>query len=146
MWKFWTWYHRTSPLLENKSHDEFETFHRSGYKRTDKCPLQGVVTRRLLRGLIHLFFTSLNKMKVSILFFFIAIQSSAWAHINFHGQPLLTGATSFTYEISTWTSTKPTVCFVTNDRVSQCRRRRGIEETPQMIGFHGDVAPSQVLR
>lgn len=110
-----------------------------GYKRTRPM---SVVSHRLL-------VSSPNKMKVLALLFFLALhQSSAWANLILHGQPLFTGATSFTFEVFTSTLTKPTVCYITSDEVSQCRRRRGIEEKPRIIQFHSDfgIAPSAVLR
>jgi hypothetical protein len=86
-------------------------------------------------------------MIILICYFLVALQTPVWAHLNLHGQPLFNGATSFTLEISTSTLTKPTVCFITNDGVSRCRRRRGIEEKPQIIQFNSDfgIAPSTVL-
>ncbi len=90
-----------------------------------------------------------HEMKVLILFYLVAyFQVSAWAHIQLHGQPLFTEATSVIFEIATWTSTKPTVCFITNDEISQCRRRRGIQEEPEIIKFRGGfgIAPSAILR
>ena len=110
-----------------------------GYKRTVPCRLFLTVSK----------VSSPSKMKVLVLLFFLALhQSSAWASLILHGQPLFTGATSFTFEVYTSTLTKPTVCYITSDGVSQCRRRRGIEEKPRIIQFQSDfgIAPSAVLR
>lgn len=86
------------------------------------------------------------EMKSLVLFFVVA---SARASLILHGQPLFNGVTSFTFQVATLTLTKPTVCYVTSDGVSQCRRRRGIEEKPRIIQFDDDsfdIAPSPVLR
>jgi hypothetical protein len=71
--------------------------------------------------------------------------SSAFARINLHDGPLFSGATSFTLELETRTLTKPTPCFVTSGDVSQCRRKRGIEENPKIVSHHSDLAPSAVV-
>jgi hypothetical protein len=79
----------------------------------------------------------------------IALQSYvclAQAFTNFG--PLFPGATSFTLVTSTSTSTKPTPCFITAGKnVTQCRRKRGIEEKQEVIRFDAanEFAPSTVM-
>jgi hypothetical protein len=77
----------------------------------------------------------------------ISLMSPALAHLNLHGQPLLTGATSFTLEMETTTLTKPTTCFITSGEVTQCRRKRGMEEKPiQYNNGNLKIVPTTVLR
>jgi hypothetical protein len=72
--------------------------------------------------------------KIAILLVLMGSTSSAFAR-----------ATSFTLELETRTLTKPTPCFVTSGDVSQCRRKRGIEENPKIVSHHSDLAPSAVV-
>ncbi|XP_046657548.1 uncharacterized protein LOC124350761 [Daphnia pulicaria] len=83
--------------------------------------------------------------KIAILLVLMGSTSSAFARINLHDGPLFSGATSFTLELETRTLTKPTPCFVTSGDVSQCRRKRGIEENPKIVSHHSDLAPSAVV-
>lgn len=79
------------------------------------------------------------------LVFLLALQSSAWAQIQLLHGPLLTGATSFTISTTTSTVIKQTPCYIReNDRISECRRRRGIEEQPQIQFLRSKIAPSAV--
>ena len=56
------------------------------------------------------------------------------------------GATTFTLETMTTTLTKPTPCFITSGDVSQCRRKRGLEEKPQIVEFEDlDIVPSVIV-
>jgi len=86
--------------------------------------------------------------KIPILLILIGLTSSALASLNLHGQPLLSGLTSFTLEVETMTSTKGTPCYVTSGEVSQCRRKRGMEERPFILRFDNDyeIVPSAVVR
>ncbi|EFX85983.1 hypothetical protein DAPPUDRAFT_237268 [Daphnia pulex] len=86
--------------------------------------------------------------KLSILLVLIVSMSSALASLNLHGQPLLSGLTSFTLELETITSIKPTPCYVTSGQVSQCRRKRGMEERPFILHFDNEykIMPSAVVR
>jgi hypothetical protein len=60
----------------------------------------------------------------------------------------LSRVTSFTLTIKKSTLTKPTTCFITSGQVSQCRRKRGMEEKPLIIKFDEDdvIVPSAVMR
>ncbi|KAI9553397.1 hypothetical protein GHT06_021300 [Daphnia sinensis] len=41
---------------------------------------------------------------------------------------------------------KPTICFISSGEVSRCRRKRGIEEEPQIIKFDNQkLSPSKVI-
>jgi hypothetical protein len=76
----------------------------------------------------------------------IGLTCSAWASLNLHGQPLLSGATSFTLEIETVNATKPTTCYTTSGQVTQCRRKRGMEEKPmQFLEGELKIVPSAVI-
>ncbi|XP_046453915.1 elastin-like [Daphnia pulex] len=80
------------------------------------------------------------------LFFLIGLLSFSWAQVNLlAGNPLLQGATSYTFSVLTTTKTKPTSCYVTSGSVSQCRRKRGIDEKPQLLQFDDFIiSPSTV--
>ena len=82
----------------------------------------------------------------SLLFFLAGLFSFSWAQINLlAGNPLLQGATSYTFLMSTTTKTKPTSCYIKSGIVSQCRRKRGIVERPQLIQFDDlIISPSAV--
>ncbi|XP_057378560.2 uncharacterized protein LOC130700528 [Daphnia carinata] len=84
-------------------------------------------------------------MNIFVLTFLVGLQSFTWAY--FTEGPLFQGATSFTFEILTTTLIKPTPCYVTSASVSQCRRKRGVEEKPRIISFDDDldIAPSAVI-
>ncbi|XP_045036332.1 uncharacterized protein LOC116932608 [Daphnia magna] len=86
-----------------------------------------------------------RKMNIFVLIFLVGLQSFTWAY--FVEGPLFQDATSFTFDISTSTLIKPTPCYITSDSVSQCRRKRGVEEKPRIIHFDDDldVAPSAVI-
>lgn len=77
----------------------------------------------------------------------IGLFSSAWASLNLHGTPLFSGETSFTFVKETSTVTKSTTCYVTSGDVTQCRRKRGMEEKPEIAQMYGDfqIVPSAVL-
>ena len=76
----------------------------------------------------------------------VAILQSIQALSDFGPGPLLTGATSFSFTISTTTLIKPTPCFTAPNNVTQCRRKRGLEEKPEIIQFdHFELAPSAVV-
>jgi hypothetical protein len=84
--------------------------------------------------------------KLLVVFFFITFQqSSVLASLNLHGQPLFSGVTEFTFEVATSTLTKATPCYITEGKVSQCRRKRGMEEKPQIQSEGLDIAPSAVM-
>lgn len=70
-------------------------------------------------------------------------QSSVLAKINLHGEPLFTGVTSFSFDIYTSTTIKPTPCFVTAGVVTPCRRKRGINERPHFV--YSEISPSSVI-
>ncbi|XP_046656457.1 elastin-like isoform X2 [Daphnia pulicaria] len=80
------------------------------------------------------------------LFFLIGLLSFSWAQFNLlAGNPLLQGVTSYTFSMVTTTKTKPTSCYVTSGGVSQCRRKRGIDEKPQLLQFDDFIiSPSTV--
>ena len=90
-------------------------------------------------------FSAVSKLSTFLLLV-ICLQSTRAQIDLLGGGPLLSGATSFTFVISTTTVTKPTPCFVTSGDVSQCRRKRGLEEKPQIVQ-HADspIAPSPVV-
>uniref|UniRef100_A0A0P5N3Q1 Uncharacterized protein n=1 Tax=Daphnia magna TaxID=35525 RepID=A0A0P5N3Q1_9CRUS len=72
--------------------------------------------------------------------------SSAWASLNLHGEPLLSGLTSFTIVVETKTVEKQTTCYITSGVVNQCRRKRGIEEKPEFVQDEGlEIQPSAVF-
>ncbi|KAK4012585.1 hypothetical protein OUZ56_024825 [Daphnia magna] len=86
-------------------------------------------------------------LKMFVLLALAGLLSSAWASINLHDGPLLAGETSFTFEVTTSTFEKKTTCYVTSGVVSQCRRKRGMEEKPEVIESYDnlEIAPSAVL-
>lgn len=64
------------------------------------------------------------------------------------GDELFTTETFTTTTTTTIMSTKGTPCYTTTTSLPECRRKRGMEEKPEIIGFHEDsqdVAPSEVL-
>jgi hypothetical protein len=76
--------------------------------------------------------------------FLIAFQSSSG--VQMLDGPLLNGATLFAVTAETSTLVQPTPCFITSDLISQCRRKRGIEERPMIIqNDNWDIAPSAVI-
>ena len=84
-------------------------------------------------------------LSTKLLVVFFAFQSSVLASLNLHGQPLFSGVTEFTFEVATSTLTKATPCYITEGKVSQCRRKRGMEEKPQIQSEGLDIAPSAVM-
>ena len=79
-----------------------------------------------------------------VLIVWVSLMSSstiARTHLSNEGQPLFSTATSFTLELTTTTLTKQTPCYVTSGDVSQCRRKRGIQESPQI----SEIAASAVV-
>lgn len=98
------------------------------------------------RCLIFSLKMAFNIYKLSILAFVIGLRSIQAQIELFGDEPLLTGATSFTFVISTKTLIKPTPCFVSHSNVSQCRRKRGFEEKPELIQFdEPEFVPSAVV-
>jgi hypothetical protein len=73
----------------------------------------------------------------------IGLMSSTLASFNPHEGPLLSGVTSYTIATERTTTIKPTICYVTTGQVTQCRRKRGIEEKP--IQYKLKIAPSSVV-
>ncbi|KAI9553400.1 hypothetical protein GHT06_021303 [Daphnia sinensis] len=69
--------------------------------------------------------------------------SSAWASLNLHDGPLLSGVTSYTITVETKTVDKMHTCYVTEGVVNQCRRKRGMEEQPVYEGL--EIQPSAVI-
>ncbi|XP_046454704.1 uncharacterized protein LOC124202402 [Daphnia pulex] len=87
--------------------------------------------------------------KISILLILIGSMSSALASFNPHGQPLFSTVTSYTLEIAKVTVNKSTPCYITEGQVTQCRRKRGMEERPLILQFDNDydaIAPSAVVK
>ena len=63
--------------------------------------------------------------------------------------PLLPPSTIYNISTSTVSLTVGTICYIpVTANITQCRRRRGIEEQPNYIvdGITGNILPSQVLR
>jgi len=83
--------------------------------------------------------------KLSIVLILIGLTSSALARFNLHGQPLLSGVTSFTLEVEQWTLVKPTTCYITSGQVTQCRRKRGMVEKPIQYDGKGKIVPTAVI-
>nr|CAH0101192.1 unnamed protein product [Daphnia galeata] len=84
--------------------------------------------------------------KLLVVFFFITFQqSSVLASLNLHGQPLFSGVTSFTLATATSTLTKATPCYITEGKISQCRKKRGMVEKPQIQSEGLDIEPSTVM-
>ncbi|XP_046657532.1 uncharacterized protein LOC124350749 [Daphnia pulicaria] len=79
---------------------------------------------------------------------FVAFQSSSVgrASLILHGTPLLSPVTEFTFEVATSTLIKGTNCYITSGEVSQCRRKRGMVEQPQIVADEMDIQPSEVLK
>lgn len=79
---------------------------------------------------------------------FVAFQSSSVgrASLILHGTPLLSPVTEFTFEVATSTLIKGTNCYITSGEVSQCRRKRGMVEQPQIVSDEMDIQPSEVLK
>jgi hypothetical protein len=93
----------------------------------------------------HYLIINMSKLMFVVLIL-IGLTCSAWASLNLHGQPLLAGATSFTLEIETVNATKPTTCYTTSGQVTQCRRKRGMEEKPmQFLEGELKIVPSAVI-
>ena len=86
----------------------------------------------------------LNMSQMSVvLFVCVGLMSpSTMARIHLNEGPLFSTATSFTLELTTTTLTKQTPCYITSGDVSQCRRKRGIEESPQISDI---IASSAVV-
>jgi hypothetical protein len=83
--------------------------------------------------------------KVLVVLFCFAFQSSVLASLNLHGQPLFSGVTSFTLATATKIVNKSKSCYTTVGKVSQCRRKRGMEEKPQIQLEGLDIEPSAVM-
>ncbi|EFX85778.1 hypothetical protein DAPPUDRAFT_309076 [Daphnia pulex] len=80
---------------------------------------------------------------------FVAFQSSSVgrASLILHGTPLLSPVTEFTFEVATSTLIKGTNCYITSGQVSQCRRKRGMVEQPEIVSDEVlDIQPSEVLK
>ena len=81
--------------------------------------------------------SKMSKLLAVILF--IGVLSSVLARFNPHEGPLLSPLTSFTFTVSTVTTKKKTSCFITTGEISQCRRKRGIEEVPSIVQDEGKL-------
>lgn len=81
-------------------------------------------------------------LKIVSLFVFFAIEHSALAQTSLIG-PLLPVSTMVDLSTSIITKVKGTPCFTTFAAVSECRRKRGIEEKAIIISDMID--PSNVL-
>ena len=125
---------------------------KKGNTQWEVCRIKWVVaTRRMTLSFAdsycQLVQDSRTKMLASqftVVIFFVAFQSSVRASLVLHGQPLLTGVTEFTFEVTTSTLKKATPCYVTSGVVSQCRRKRGMEEEPRIQSEGLDIKPSEV--
>ncbi len=80
-----------------------------------------------------------------ILLVLIGSMSAALASFNPHGQPLFSAVTSYTFTVVTTNTTKKMSCYTTEGQVSQCRRKRGIEEKPILLNRNWPIAPSAVI-
>lgn len=120
---------------ENKSSDFCD------YKRWTRTPIEDASLRS--RDSLHIR-TPYCRRKMLVSLVVLGLLASASAQVNLLHGPLLTGATSFTFIVSTSTVVKPSPCYVTSGEVSQCRRRRGIEELP-IIKEVEKIAPSEVV-
>lgn len=110
--------------------------------------MRSICTKLCLSDSSRLNQSSLEVFSKMFAFLFLAgLFSSTWASLNLHDGPLLPPATAFTFEVTSSVLTKPTTCYITSGMVSQCRRKRGMEERPLIIHFDDDleVAPSAVL-
>lgn len=92
----------------------------------------------------------MSQQQISILLILIGSMSSALASLNLHGQPLFSTVTTYTLEMATVTVNKSTPCYITEGQVTQCRRKRGMEERPLILQFDNDyydaIAPSAVVK
>ncbi|XP_046657471.1 mucin-21-like isoform X2 [Daphnia pulicaria] len=92
----------------------------------------------------------MSQQQISILLILIGSMSSAIASLNLHGQPLFSTVTTYTLEMATVTVNKSTPCYITEGQVTQCRRKRGMEERPLILQFDNDyydaIAPSAVVK
>ncbi|XP_046454749.1 uncharacterized protein LOC124202459 [Daphnia pulex] len=80
-----------------------------------------------------------------ILLVLIGSMSAALASFNPHGQPLFSAVTSYTFTVVTTNTTKKMSCYTTEGQVSQCRRKRGIEEKPILLNRNWPISPSAVI-
>ncbi|XP_057378404.1 uncharacterized protein LOC130700375 [Daphnia carinata] len=80
---------------------------------------------------------------IFVSFLIVCCVSSAWASLNLHGAPLLEGLTSYTIEVKTSQVTKKHTCYITSGVVTQCRRKRGMEEKIEYGDF--EIQPSAVI-
>lgn len=127
------------------------TFLPAWYKRTG--PEWRIVSCRLCSSQVTLSADSrqltFNMGKMFFLSYFLigCCLSSALGSLNLHGEPLFSGLTSFTIAVETLIVEKNSTCYVTSGDVSQCRRKRGIEERPQVLEHYGgfEIQPSAVL-
>ncbi|XP_046657377.1 mucin-5AC-like isoform X2 [Daphnia pulicaria] len=83
--------------------------------------------------------------QLSILLGLIGLMSPALASLSLHGQPLLSGVTSYALAIEQLTKIKPTTCYITEGEVTQCRRKRGMVERPIQYNGKGKIVPSAVV-
>ncbi|XP_046454639.1 mucin-5AC-like isoform X1 [Daphnia pulex] len=83
--------------------------------------------------------------QLSILLALIGLMSPALASLSLHGQPLLSGVTSYALAIEQLTKIKPTTCYITEGEVTQCRRKRGMVERPIQYNGKGKIVPSTVV-
>ena len=80
-----------------------------------------------------------------IILVLVGVISSSLASFNPHEGPLLSAVTSFTIATETSTLTKSTTCYVTTGQVTQCRRKRGIEEKPIQYKDDSLISPSAAI-
>lgn len=84
-------------------------------------------------------------MKVLTVFLLALFQSCAWAQVD--NDPLLPPTTRFDIATSISTITKHTTCYITSGSISECRRKRGIQEKPEIIQFpEPNITPSEVKK
>ena len=86
-------------------------------------------------------------MLLTLICFFIGFQSVIGAHIHIGNKPIFSGVTLFSFSIETSTVFRPTTCFISSGQVSQCRRKRGIEEKPHIVVpiDRDSIIPSAVI-
>ena len=138
----------THPLDHHKKGKK-QMRHFAGIKRRETIPIKKHFhsesrTIRIHSKLNSLIYKMLST-KLLVVFFFVTFQSSVLASLNLHGQPLFSGVTEFTFEVATSTLTKRTPCYITEGQVSQCRKKRGMEEKPQIQSEGLDIEPSAVM-
>lgn len=84
---------------------------------------------------------------LSVLVLLVALQTSVWAQYQTFIDPFVPTTTSFTVTVSTLTTSKPYICYTIDaeTEVTECRRKRGVEEKPDIIqSSQSVIAPSAV--